>query len=158
MSHTIQIGTGITGNIIETGKPEIVDDILKDSRRVTVPGTPEDDAQRDTMMSAPLILRGKTIGTINAWRLRSSGLFNESELNFLVNIAHQTSISIESIRLFQEHREHGHSIDSGGGVRDDRCSPPVAGGNPYLPGMYAYTEKVACRSIPSSSAEKQEKG
>ncbi len=47
-------------------------------------------------------MRGKTIGAINAWKKRSSGLFNESELNFLVNIAHQTSMSIESIRLFQE--------------------------------------------------------
>ena len=101
-SHSIQIGTGITGNIIATGKPEIVDDMTNDSRRVRVPGTPEDDAQRDTIMSAPLILRGKTIGAINAWRKRSRGLFNESELNFLVSIAHQASMSIESIRLFQE--------------------------------------------------------
>jgi PAS domain S-box-containing protein len=102
MSHTIQVGAGITGTIITTGKAEIVDDMFKDPRRVRVPGTPEEDAQHDTIMSAPLILRGKTIGAINAWRNRSSGLFNESELNFLVNIAHQTSMSIESIRLFQE--------------------------------------------------------
>jgi PAS domain S-box-containing protein len=102
MSHTIQVGTGITGNIIATGKPEIVDDMLNDSRRIRVPGTPEEDAGQDTIMSAPLILRGKAVGAINAWRRRSNGLFNESELNFLVNIAHQTSMSIESIRLFQE--------------------------------------------------------
>jgi HD-GYP domain-containing protein (c-di-GMP phosphodiesterase class II) len=76
--------------------------MLKDSRRVRVPGTPEDDAQRDTIMSAPLILRGKAIGAINAWRHRSNGLFNESELNFLVTIANQTSMTIESIRLLQE--------------------------------------------------------
>ena len=100
--HTLQLGTGITGNIIATGKPEIINDMFKDSRRVRVPGTPEEDAQRDTIMSAPLILRGKTIGAINAWRPRSSGLFNQSELNFLVSIANQTSMSIESIRLFQE--------------------------------------------------------
>jgi len=102
ISHTLQFGTGITGNIIAAGKPEIINDMSKDSRRVKVPGTPEDDAQRDTIMSAPLILRGKPIGAINAWRQRSSGLFNESELNFLVSIANQTSMLIESIRLFQE--------------------------------------------------------
>jgi GAF domain-containing protein len=49
-----------------------------------------------------LILRGKSIGVINAWRLKENGLFNESELNFLVSIAHQASICIESGRLFQE--------------------------------------------------------
>jgi PAS domain S-box-containing protein len=102
ISHTLKIGTGITGNIITTGKPEIVDDMSNDPRRKKVPGTPADDAQRDTIMSAPLVLRGKSIGAINAWRKRSSGLFNESELNFLVTIANQTSILIESIRLFQE--------------------------------------------------------
>jgi len=101
-SVVLQIGTGITGNVIANGKPEIVDDMSKDPRRVTVPNTPEEDAQRDTIMSAPLILRGKTIGAINAWRQRSNGLFNESELNFLVTIANQTSMLIESIRLFQE--------------------------------------------------------
>ena len=53
-------------------------------------------------MSSPLILRGRTIGVINAWRLKENGLFNESELNFLVGIAHQVSICIESGRLFQE--------------------------------------------------------
>lgn len=113
MSHTLQIGTGITGNIIATGKPEIIDNMSEDSRRVRVPGTPEDDAQRDTIMSAPLVLRGTPIGAINAWRQRSSGLFNESELNFLVSIANQTSMLIESIRLLQEttrRAEEAHAI------------------------------------------------
>jgi len=112
-THTLQIGIGITGNIIASGEPEIIDDMFKDSRRVTVPGTPKEDAQRDTIMSAPLILRGKAIGAINAWRQRSSGLFNESELNFLVTIANQTSMLIESIRLFQEtdrRAEEAHAV------------------------------------------------
>ncbi len=55
-SVVLQIGTGITGNVIANGKPEIVDDMSKDPRRVTVPNTPEEDAQRDTIMSAPLNL------------------------------------------------------------------------------------------------------
>ncbi|MBI5352445.1 MAG: GAF domain-containing protein [Chloroflexi bacterium] len=101
-SRTIKIGEGITGNIIADGKPEIVDDMSKDTRRKTVPGTRKEDAELDTMMSAPLILHGKSIGAINAWRLKSNGLFDKSELNFLVSIAHQASISIESARLFQE--------------------------------------------------------
>jgi PAS domain S-box-containing protein len=102
LSHTIKLGEGITGNIIAAGKPEIINDTTHDPRRVIVPGTPEEDGIIETMMSAPLILRGKAIGAINAWRLRSDGLFNESELNFLISIAHQTSISMEAGRLFQE--------------------------------------------------------
>jgi PAS domain S-box-containing protein len=99
LSHTRKAGEGITGNIFLNGKPEIINDTKTDPRRVVIPGTPE---EFETLMSSPLILRGKTIGVINAWRLKENGLFNESELNFLVSIAHQASICIESGRLFQE--------------------------------------------------------
>ena len=102
LSHSIKIGEGITGNIVASGKPEIVNDTAKDHRKIKVPGTPEEDNQVETMMSAPLILRGKNIGAMNAWRLRENGLFSKSELNFLVSIAHQASIAIESGRLFEE--------------------------------------------------------
>ena len=102
MSHIIRIGEGITGNVIAAGHPEIINDTRADRRTITVPGTPKEDGDVETMMSAPLILRGKPIGAINAWRLRSDGLFNESELNFLISIAHQTSISVELGRLFSE--------------------------------------------------------
>lgn len=102
LSHTRKIGEGITGNVFVKGKPEIVNDTSEDPRRVVIPGTPDEESRVESLMSSPLILRGKTIGVINAWRLKQDGMFNESELNFLVGIAHQVSICIESGRLFQE--------------------------------------------------------
>ena len=102
LSHTRKVGEGISGNIFLKGKPEIVNDTSEDPRRVTIPGTPEKEDRLESLMSSPLILRGNTIGIINAWRGKEKGLFNESELNFLVGIAHQVSICIESGRLFQE--------------------------------------------------------
>ncbi len=102
LSHTIRVGDGITGDVVATGKPEIVTNMLDDRRRIRVPGTPEKDSEVETMMSAPLILREKPIGAINAWRLRANGLFSETELNFLVGIAHQVSVAIESGRMVEE--------------------------------------------------------
>ncbi|MEW5939030.1 MAG: PAS domain S-box protein, partial [Chloroflexota bacterium] len=102
LSHTIQVGQGITGSVVAAGKPEIIDDTALDPRRRVVPGTPEQESERETMMSVPLTLREKTIGAINAWRTRKDGLFVQSELNFLASIAHQASIAIESGRLFEE--------------------------------------------------------
>ena len=104
--HTIQMGEGITSNVVATGKAEIIRDMSKDPRRKRVPGTPAEDSEVETMMSAPLILREKPIGAINAWRLRTNGYFSEPELNFLVGIAHQASIAIESGRLFEETLRH----------------------------------------------------
>ncbi len=102
LSHTIKIGEGITGHVVASGKPEIINDLTDDPRQVNVPHTPKEDRLYQTMMSAPLILRGVSIGAINVWRLRSNGLFEESELNFLTSLAHQASIAIETGRLFEE--------------------------------------------------------
>ncbi|WKZ49868.1 MAG: GAF domain-containing protein [Anaerolineales bacterium] len=100
--HSLKLGSGITGRVVASGKAEIINDLVSDSRRVTVPDTPEEDALLETIMSAPLILREKPIGAINAWRLLENGLFSDTELNFLTGIAHQASIAIESGRLFEE--------------------------------------------------------
>ncbi len=102
MSHAFMLGEGITGSIIASGKPEIVNNTKDDPRRIRVPSTPEDDGMLESMMCCPLMLRGKGIGAINVWRLRSYGLFDVSELNFLISIAHQTSVSIELSHLLQE--------------------------------------------------------
>lgn len=102
LGHTRKVGEGITGNVFLNGKPEIVNNTTEDARRVTIPGTPAKEEKLESLMSSPLILHGKPIGVINAWRFRENGLFNEMELNFLVGIAHQASICIESGRLFQE--------------------------------------------------------
>jgi PAS domain S-box-containing protein len=102
VSHLLKMGEGITGNVMVTGRPEIIKDTRNDPRRIRVPGTPEEDGLLEAMMSCPLTVRGRTMGAINAWRLKSDGLFNESELNFLISIAQQTSIAIEAGRLFQE--------------------------------------------------------
>jgi PAS domain S-box-containing protein len=102
LSHTRKVGEGITGSVFLKGKPEIINNTSEDPRRVIVPGTPEKERKLESLMASPLTLRGKTIGVINAWRIKENGLFNESELSFLVGIAHQVSICIESGRLFQE--------------------------------------------------------
>lgn len=107
LNRTIKIGEGITGSVVASGKPEIIKNMSDDARRVFIPGTPMDDSEYETMISSPLILLGKPIGAINAWRRIMDGVFNQTELDFLVGIAHQASIAIESARLFQETTRRG---------------------------------------------------
>jgi GAF domain-containing protein len=105
LTHSIKIGEGITGNIIAKGRSEIINDTSKDPRRIKVPGTSEEDGLLETMMSSALLLDGKSIGAINVWRLRSKGFFVESELNFLISIAHQAAVSIKLSQLLEETRK-----------------------------------------------------
>jgi adenylate cyclase len=49
-----------------------------------------------------LISRGQTIGVINVWRPHADGLFNQVDLDFLISVARQTAIAIESARLYLE--------------------------------------------------------
>lgn len=100
--QSIKIGEGITGSVAASGKPEIIDLVGRDHRRVHLSGTPLSDADHETMMSSPLILRGKCIGAVNAWRLRTNGVFSQVELSFLTSIANQVSVAIESANLFKE--------------------------------------------------------
>ncbi|NTU54876.1 MAG: GAF domain-containing protein [Anaerolineales bacterium] len=102
LSQAIKVGEGITGSVVASRRSEIIDRIADDHRRVHLSGTPESDADHETMMSAPLILRGKCIGALNAWRLRTNGVFSRVELSFLTSIANQVSVAIESANLFKE--------------------------------------------------------
>ncbi|MFN3335595.1 MAG: GAF domain-containing protein, partial [Caldilinea sp.] len=101
-AQVLQVGEGITGNVVANGKAEIIEVVARDTRRVHLAGTPEDESTSETMMSAPLILRGKCIGAVNVWRLLSNGVFTHVELSFLTSIANQISVAIESSNLFKE--------------------------------------------------------
>jgi PAS domain S-box-containing protein len=102
---TIQLGQGITGSVALSQKAEIIEDITRDPRSVHVAGTPEEEEEPDTMMCAPIIVRGETTGLLSVYRPRADGIFTPVDLDFLVGLARQASIAIENARLFEEAQE-----------------------------------------------------
>lgn len=102
LTQTMKVGEGITGSVVASGISEIIDHVASDQRRIHLAGTPTSDAEYETMMSSPLILRGRCIGAVNAWRLRTNGVFSQLELSFLTSIANQVSVAIESSNLYKE--------------------------------------------------------
>ena len=58
------------------------------------------------------ISRGQTIGMINVWRRWSEGLFSQSDLDFLVSVARQTAIAIESARLYLETQRRAREMSA----------------------------------------------
>jgi len=109
-SSPILLGKGITGNIAQTGIAELVNHPIRDPRRNHIPGTPE--ADDEGMMSAPLTSRGQTIGLLSVWRPHTEGLFAQPDLDFLVSVARQTAIAIESARLYLETQRRAREMSA----------------------------------------------
>ena len=102
MAESIHLGEGLTGAVAQNGTAEVINYPERDPRAVHIPGTPDEEEVRESMMVAPLISRERVIGIVTVWRLRERGLFNSTDLQFLENIARQSAIAIESARLYLE--------------------------------------------------------
>jgi GAF domain-containing protein/DNA-binding response OmpR family regulator len=99
----LRLGQGITGNVAQTGQPEMINDPEGDPRLRHVPGTSQDDA---AIIFTPLKTRDKVIGTLAIWREKAlHGLFTKDDLAFAVGLSRQVAIAIENASLFQDAQE-----------------------------------------------------
>ena len=98
----IPIGEGITGCIAQSGIAEVINDVAHDPRGVHVSGTPDQEEEPETLMVAPLIAQGRTVGTLSVYHSQREGLFTQVDLDFLVGLGRQAAIAIENARLFAE--------------------------------------------------------
>jgi GAF domain-containing protein/CheY-like chemotaxis protein len=111
-ANPVHIGVGLTGNILKSGVPEYVNHPSRDPRVTHVPGTPVEEDEFEAMMVAPLVSRGQTIGALTAWRPHVDGLFTQPDLDFLVSVARQTAIAIESARLYLETQRRAREMSA----------------------------------------------
>jgi GAF domain-containing protein len=102
LASPIRMGEGITGSIAKNGVAEYVNHLRSDPRAYHIPGTPFEEEEEESLMSAPLLSRGQVIGLLTVWRPHSHGLFTQADLDFLVSVARQAAIAIESARLYLE--------------------------------------------------------
>jgi HD-GYP domain-containing protein (c-di-GMP phosphodiesterase class II)/putative methionine-R-sulfoxide reductase with GAF domain len=95
----INLGQGVTGHVALTGKAEIVNDMQRDPRAQTVPGTEEES---EAIMFAPLKSGQKTIGVISIRRVGSERPFQPNDLNLLQAFASLAASAVSNARLFEE--------------------------------------------------------
>jgi len=93
------IGKGILGSIAQSKLGEIVNDVFHDTRAVTVSGT-ESNLPDEHLMGVPILLQDRLSGVMAVWRMGATNEFNQTEFDFLTNLAQQASIAIENARLF----------------------------------------------------------
>jgi len=83
----IPVGKGIVGNVVKSGKAEIVYDTSRDSRYIA------DDDNRLSEIAVPIIYQGKVIGVIDSEHSKRR-FFNEEHLRILSTIASICSTKI----------------------------------------------------------------
>ncbi len=98
-SFRVKIGEGIAGWVAETGKPTIVNDVSKDPRFASRFDS-ETHFKTRSILCAPLISRGRTIGVVQVIN-RVGGKFTKIDLDLLLTLVEPCAIAIENAVLFQ---------------------------------------------------------
>jgi diguanylate cyclase (GGDEF)-like protein len=98
-SYRIKLGEGVAGWVAQTGKPAIVNDAARD-RRFTRKFDTKTQFETRSILCAPLISRGRTIGVVEIIN-RMGGRFTQTDLDILLTLVEPCAIAIENAMLFQ---------------------------------------------------------
>jgi signal transduction histidine kinase len=105
----IPIDEGIAGWVAKHGVPLIVNDVHSDTRFNS-----QVDARTgfltQSVVCAPIQIRGQTIGVLEALNKRSGLGFDSEDLSLIITTANQAAIAIESARLYQNLRDERDRI------------------------------------------------
>lgn len=94
-SHRLELGTGIVGNVAQSGTPRVALDVGADAVFFNNPDLPATRSE----MAIPLNARGVTIGVLDIQSTRPVE-FTENVVNTLSILGDQIAIAIENARLF----------------------------------------------------------
>ncbi|HWZ74102.1 MAG TPA: GAF domain-containing protein [Casimicrobiaceae bacterium] len=106
-STVIDVGMGIIGSIIQSGRAEFINDTGADPRGIQIPGT--EKAENERLMVAPLLAGTTVKGAMAVWRTGRQP-FADSELEFLLGLSLQATVAIENARLFAESQQRAAEL------------------------------------------------
>jgi len=95
----LKMGEGVAGWVAQTGKPAIVNDAARDPRFTARVDTRTQFETR-SILCAPLVSRGRTIGVLEIINKRGGG-FTRHDLSLLLTLVEPCAIAIENAILFQ---------------------------------------------------------
>ena len=98
----IERGKGIIGSLIESGKPELINDTQADPRAMQIAGTKRRIDER--LMVVPLVAAGAVEGAMAVWRTGGQP-FDQRDLEFLMGLTRQATVALHNARLFNETKE-----------------------------------------------------
>lgn len=97
---TLDVGEGIAGIVVQTGKPLVIQDVSKD-RRFSDKFDRLTGFKTRSMICVPLVIKDKPIGALEVLNKKSEAPFYRSDLELLVSMAQQIAVAMENATLYQ---------------------------------------------------------
>ncbi len=99
MNFEIPVGQGLTGAVVNDGKPRIQNYDDESRLAVLVPGT--EDEEDESLLSVPLMAKDMVIGALTLYK-SGERRFEEEDIKILTVFASQASAIIENSRLYMK--------------------------------------------------------
>jgi GAF domain-containing protein len=96
MSETFPVGEGITGHVAKTGKAELVNNAVTDTRATQVEGTPDEP---EAIVAVPLRGRERLIGVLTIYR-EGGRTFSPADFEIVQLFANQAAVAVENSELY----------------------------------------------------------
>jgi PAS domain S-box-containing protein len=104
-THPIQVA-------LRTGEPQLLPDLQAEAEAMAHDAKHARAIRRIANTSglvAPLIVRGRTLGTISLGTIEGQARFDESDLAMAMELARRISLALDNARLFSEAQERAHA-------------------------------------------------
>jgi serine phosphatase RsbU (regulator of sigma subunit)/putative methionine-R-sulfoxide reductase with GAF domain len=100
----LNLGEGVAGWVAANKQPTIIADVAQDDRHA---GYVDQRIKFKTrsIMSAPLITKGESLGAINVVNKLNGGVFVKEDENLLVSLANNAALAIKNAQLVEELKE-----------------------------------------------------
>ncbi|HYV11681.1 MAG TPA: diguanylate cyclase [Pyrinomonadaceae bacterium] len=88
----VRVGEGVSGEVIDTGKPVMVTDLRLAGRKAA---PPERRYKTNSFISYPIMIGGRKVGVLNVTDKSGGGVYDEVDLSLLEIIGPQVALALE---------------------------------------------------------------
>ncbi len=92
----IAFGQGITGWTAETGRPQLIEDVMHHPRAIQVTGTPD---EAESLITVPLFARDELKGVLCLYRLGEGNVFEEEEFRRAIRFGGVAALAIDNAEI-----------------------------------------------------------
>lgn len=100
----LNLGEGIAGRVVQTGRPLVLQDARKDNR-FSKKYDAKTGFETRSMICVPLVLRDKTIGAFQVLNKKSQRPFTDSDLELLTTMSQQIAVALDNAKLYHRLEE-----------------------------------------------------